>query len=473
MAAANRSVQYRRIKNAESILANAQTQNALELRRTGLEILEEMVSQLQPQVLLKQRLRRAITELFIGRSILYLENFDDFLVIGGGKAVLGMVEFLETLLPDKDLRGVLSVPEGFASQAERTSEVQLREASHPIPDVRGLKATEEMAALLKDATERTLVFFLISGGGSALMPLPAKGISLEAKLEVNRLLLESGASISEFNTVRKHISAWKGGQAAKLAYPATTISLVLSDVLGDPLDIIASGPTAPDPSTFLDAHQILRKYALWERVDETISSFIGKGMRNEISETPKEGEPAFQKVITEIIGNNRAATNIIAKAGQKRGYKVFVLTNFMQGEAREIGRFVGAIGIQMKHSSEPIASPGIVVLGGETTVTVTGKGEGGRNQELALACSSVISGLKHVAVFSFGTDGIDGTSNAAGAVVDGLTAEKIRTLGLDIEKILHNNDSGSAFKITGDHILTGYTGTNVADIVLIISLGVS
>jgi glycerate-2-kinase len=386
-----------------------------------------------------------------------------------------MLEFLETLLPDKDLRGVLSVPEGLASQTERTSEVQVREASHPIPDARGLKATEEMVALLKDTTERTLVFFLISGGGSALMPLPAKNseISLEAKLEVNRLLLESGANISEFNTVRKHISAWKGGQAAKLAYPATTISLVLSDVLGDPLEIIASGPTTPDPSTFLDAHQILRKYALWERVDETISNFIGKGMRNEIPETPKEGEPAFQKVITEIIGNNRAATNIIAKAGQKRGYKTSVLTNFMQGEARQIGRFIGAIAIQLERSSEPIASPGIVVLGGETTVTVTGKGEGGRNQELALACSSVISGLKHVAVFSFGTDGIDGTSNAAGAVVDGLTAEKIRTLGLDIEKIMHNNDSGTAFKKTGDHLLTGYTGTNVADIVLIVSLGAS
>jgi glycerate-2-kinase len=471
LAAANRNIQYRRIKNAQGILANAQTQSAIELRRTGLEILEEMVSQLQPKALLKKRLRRAITELFLGGSILYLEDFDDFLVVGGGKAVVGMLEFLETLLPDKDLRGVLSVPEGLVSQIERTSEVQLCEASHPIPDVRGLKATKEMGALLKDATDRTLVFFLISGGGSALMPLPAKGVSLEAKIETNRLLLESGANISEFNVIRKHISAWKGGQAAKLAYPATTICLILSDVLNDPLDTIASGPTVPDPSTFLDANLILRKYDLWERVDETISNFISKGMRNEIPETPKEGEPAFQKIITEIIGSNRAATNIISKAGQKRGYKTLVLTNFMQGEAREIGRLIGAIGLQMERPSEPSAAPGIVVLGGETTVTVTGSGQGGRNQELALACSSVLAGSKKVTVFSFGTDGIDGTTDAAGAVVDGLTADKLRELGLDIGEMLRNNDSGTAFKKSGNQILTGYTGTNVADVVLIISRG--
>lgn len=471
MAVANRSIQYRWIKNAQSILANAQTQSAMELRRTGLQILEEMVSQLQPKVLLKRRLRRAITELFIGRSIIYLETFDDFIVVGGGKAVIGMLEFLETLLPDKDLRGVLSIPDGLVTQTERTSEVRLREASHPIPDVRGLKATEEMVTLLKDATERTLVFFLISGGGSALMPLPAKNISLEAKLEVSRLLLESGANISEFNVIRKHISAWKGGQAAKLAYPATMISLILSDVLGDPLDIIASGPTVPDPSTFLDTHQILRKYALWERVDETISGFISKGMKNEIPETPKEGEVAFQKVITEIIGNNRAATDIITKTAQKRGYKTLVLTNFMQGEAREIGKLIGTIGLQMECNSEPIAGPSIIILGGETTVTVTGSGQGGRNQELALACSAVLAGSNQVAVFSFGTDGIDGTTDAAGAVVDGMTAEKIGALGLDTGEILSNNDSGTAFKKMGDNILTGYTGTNVADVVLIISIG--
>ncbi|MFX0115621.1 MAG: glycerate kinase [Candidatus Hodarchaeota archaeon] len=457
------------IKNAQQILSNAKNQRNKELRQSALTIIDEMVSQLQPNVLLERMLHRTGNRLYIGQSVIELTDFDEFLVVGGGKAALGMTTPLVTCLHDKVLKGLLSIPHGMLSKPEFSSEIVFQEASHPIPDLRGAKATRKMVNLLKDANDRTLVFFLISGGGSALMPLPANGISLDAKLETNRLLLESGANIMEVNAVRKHCSAWKGGQAAKLAYPATVVSLILSDVIGDPLDVIASGPTVPDKSTFLDAFNILQKYRMWNKVDHSIRKRIRQGLRGIIPDTPKEGEIVFQRVLTEIIGNNRTATNIIANIGQSLGYQTLILTNFLQGEAKEVGRVIGAIARQVEYSSGTFAKFGLIILGGETTVTVFGNGKGGRNQELALSCSQLLSGTNEVAVVAFGTDGIDGISKAAGAIVDGMTAQRVSDMGLNIEDSLQQNDSGTVFKKIGDQILTGYTGTNVADVVLIIS----
>ncbi|MFQ5978144.1 MAG: glycerate kinase [Candidatus Heimdallarchaeota archaeon] len=457
------------ITNCKEILAAAQNQKLKALRQIGLSLIDKMVSELQPEVLLKNSLHRVNNELLIGPSIINLSEFDEILVLGGGKAAIGLANALEAFFPDRPLRGLLTIPDGLTLEIDVSPEIILQKASHPIPDNRGLKATKKMVKLLKGAAERSLVLFLISGGGSALMPLPAGGISLKAKIEVNQLLLGSGADIHEINTVRKHLSAWKGGQAAKLAFPATLVSLILSDVIGDPLDVVASGPSIPDSSTFSDAHNILAKHNLWDNVDASVRKHIESGLDNKIPETPKFGDTIFQNTIVEVIGNNRTATNIIVNRGRELGYNTLVLTNALQGEAREVGKTIGAICLQLERFKEPISKPCIVLLGGETTVTVIGDGSGGRNQELALGCSGVISGLKKTCVFAFGTDGIDGSSDAAGAIVDGTTYQRFSIEEIDIEDVLRRNDSATAFKRLGDDIVTGYTGTNVADIILIIS----
>lgn len=457
------------ITNAEEILASAQNPKLKELRQVGLNLIERLVSQLQLEVLLKNNLHRVNNELHVGPSIINLSEYDEILVLGGGKAAVGMANALEAFLPDHPLRGLLAIPDSLPLEIEVSPEIILQKASHPIPDNRGLKATKKMVMLLKGATEKSLVFFLISGGGSALMPLPASSIDLKAKIEVNRLLLGSGADIHEVNTVRKHLSAWKGGQAAKLAFPATLVSFILSDVIGDPLDVIASGPSVPDQSTFSEAHDVLVKHDLWDDVDASVRKHIESGVDNKILETPKPGDIIFQNAIAELIGNNRTATDVIVNQGRELGYNTLVLTNSLQGEAREVGRLIGAIGHQLESVNEPIRKPCIVIIGGETTVTVVGKGSGGRNQELALGCSKVISGSEATCVIAFGTDGIDGTSDAAGAIVDGMTYQRLSKEGIDVEDILRHNDSATAFKKINDNIITGYTGTNVTDIVLIIS----
>ena len=459
------------IKNAQEVISKASNPITKELRQTGLIILEQMYSQLQSSVLLKEKLRLEGDDLYVGHSIVHLQDYDEILVVGGGKAVVGMIKALEECFPDPDreFTGVVSVPDSIIMEEGVSSEIALRKASHPIPDARGQRATEEMANLLRAATDKTLVFFLLSGGGSALMPLPVEGINLEAKLLASKLLLKSGASISEINTVRKHLSDWKGGHAAKLAHPATVVSLILSDVIGDRLDVIASGPTVPDNSTYPDARNVLQTYGLWDKVDETIRKRINLGVRGHIPDTPKIGDVAFRNSITELIGNNRSATNIVTRVGQELGFKVMVLTNHMEGEAREVGRFVGAVALQIERFNEPISSPCVVVLGGETTVTVEGNGYGGRNQELAFASSQVLSGTKNTVIISVGSDGIDGVTDAAGAIVDGDTKANLSQEGFNFEQTLKQNDTGTALSRIGNNLITGSTGTNVADLVLIIS----
>jgi len=459
------------IKNAQEVISKASNPITKELRQTGLIILEQMYSQLQSSVLLKEKLRLEGDDLYVGHSIVHLQDYDEILVVGGGKAVVGMIKALEECFPDPDreFTGVVSVPDSIIMEEGVSSEIALRKASHPIPDARGQRATEEMANLLRAATDKTLVFFLLSGGGSALMPLPVEGINLEVKLLASKLLLKSGASISEINTVRKHLSDWKGGHAAKLAHPATVVSLILSDVIGDRLDVIASGPTVPDNSTYPDARNVLQTYGLWDKVDETIRKRINLGVRGHIPDTPKIGDVAFRNSITELIGNNRSATNIVTRVGQELGFKVMVLTNHMEGEAREVGRFVGAGALQIERFNEPISSPCVVVLGGETTVTVEGNGYGGRNQELAFASSQVLSGTKNTAIISVSSDGIDGVTDAAGAIVDGDTKANLSQEGFNFEQTLKQNDTGTALSRIGNNLITGSTGTNVADLVLIIS----
>ncbi len=311
-----------------------------------------------------------------------------------------------------------------------------------------------IAQIASQAGPDDLIVCLISGGASALLPLPAPPITLAQKQKTTRLLLHCGASIHEINCVRKHMSRIKGGQLARLAYPATLVTLILSDVVGDDLDVIGSGPTVPDRSTVADARAILAKY----RIPNKLS----------LEETPKPGDKVFEKTHNAIVGSNALAVDAAVKEARSLGFHTLLLSTFVEGEAREVARVYAAIAKQIRATGRPIKTPACVIAGGETTVTVRGNGVGGRNQEFALAAAMDIPGLRDVVILSAGTDGTDGPTDAAGAIADGSTLARAQALGLDAAAFLANNDSYRFFEATGDLIKTGPTGTNVADVQLIL-----
>jgi glycerate-2-kinase len=316
--------------------------------------------------------------------------------------------------------------------------------------------------------EKDLVICLISGGGSALMPYPAEGISLEDKQDVTSRLLMKGATIDDLNAVRKHLSAIKGGQLARRCYPTRVVSLILSDVVGDPLDTIASGPTSPDTTTFRNAVDVLKKYKLWDDICSQVRERLEYGVKKVIVETPKPGDEIFNHVTNIIVGNNSIAAESAAEAAEALGYNSLIVSTMVEGEAAEVGTVLAGIARELAAKGRPLKPPAAVIVGGEMTVNVRGSGRGGRNQELALSLARRITGLKAVAA-SLATDGIDGPTEASGAIVDGETSTKASKAGLSIEKFLAENDSHSFFKKIGDTIVTGPTGTNVNDLVLIIT----
>ena len=299
------------------------------------------------------------------------------------------------------------------------------------------------------------------------MPLPRGRISLADKREITGALLKSGATINEINTVRKHISDFKGGWLAKKAYPATILNLILSDVVGDPLDFIASGPTVPDSTTFSDAVKVLEKYKLWEETPASIRKVLSDGKKGLIPETPKANDKAFKKVHNVVVGNNRLASLAACEHSKLRGLKALLLTAALEGEARHVGTVLATIAREVLSSGNPLKRPACIVAGGETTVTVTGKGRGGRNQEVALAAAMKLGGMDGVVVASLTTDGIDGPTDAAGAIVDGKTLTRASRMGLAPERFLADNDSYSFFSKLSDLVLTGPTGTNVNDVTTI------
>jgi glycerate-2-kinase len=324
--------------------------------------------------------------------------------------------------------------------------------------------------IAEQAEKDDLIICLISGGGSSLMPLPRGGISISDKRLITDALLKSGATINEINTVRKHTSDFKGGWLAKKAYPATILNLILSDVVGDPLDFIASGPTVPDSTTFSDALNILKKYKLWEKTPESIKNVLLEGEKGIIPETPKAGDEAFKNVVNVVIGNNRVAGLAACQQMKTLGLNTSLLTATMEGEARQVAKLLASIAREASMSNNPVAKPAGIVAGGETTVTVVGKGRGGRNQELALAVALKLKGLDGVVLASLSTDGVDGPTDAAGAIVDGKTLARAEKMGLNAEKFLANNDSFTFFSKLGNLIFTGPTGTNVNDITVMVSV---
>ena len=402
-------------------------------------------------------------------SLYRAENYQKLYLVSFGKAAFPMARALADAVGGILSRGILITKDGHVPEAGLLEKMAIYEAAHPVPDIRGVLATEKTIALLKEADSDTLVVCLISGGGSALLVAPHEGINLREKQDVTQLLLKAGADIGEMNTVRKHLSRIKGGRLAGLAYPAKVVSLILSDVIGDPLNVIASGPTAPDETTFSDALAILDRYHLKDRIPEKALDILARGALGEIPETPKAGNPIFDKVENIVIGSNKEALQIAEREARARGYSPVILTASLKGEAREAGQWLALQAIEAYHESGPTVPRKIcLIAGGETTVTVTGKGLGGRNTELALAFAREIKGRKGLTLLSAGTDGTDGPTDAAGAIVDGGTLIRAEASGLDVEASLAANDSYHYLEKTHDLLITGPTGTNVMDLQIIL-----
>jgi hydroxypyruvate reductase len=391
-----------------------------------------------------------------------LNKFDRIFLVGGGKASAPMAAALEDLLGSRITEGLIVVKYGFTRELLYTNII---EAGHPVPDENGRKGAKGIMEIIMKAGERDLVFSVISGGGSALLPLPAEGISLEHKQEVTQMLLNCGAGINEINCIRKHISATKGGQMARAAFPATTINLMLSDVVGDKMDAIASGPFVPDNSTFKDALDIIRKYRLEDVIPHAICDHLKAGLEKRIDETPKYDDIVFTRVFNLIIGSNMIALEAAEREARRLGYNSLILSSMIEGETRDVAVVHTAIAREVLRSGRPIAPPCCIISGGETTVTIRGKGVGGRNQEFCLAAAMDICDMaERVVILSGGTDGNDGPTDAAGGIIDPLTIRRGDAAGLSASERLANNDSYHYLKKTGALLITGPTNTNVMDV---------
>jgi len=394
-----------------------------------------------------------------------LSKYRAVYVLGAGKAAAKMASAVEELLRDHISSGIVIVKYGHK---QPLSLVDIVEAGHPLPDEAGVAGTTRIIDLLRRATEKDLVIFLLSGGGSALLPCPVAQITLEDKIRTTQILLDCGATIHELNAVRKHISKIKGGRLARLAYPATLVSLILSDVVGDSLDVIASGPAVPDSSSFADCLRVVERYELKEKIPPRVRAFLEAGARGDVEETPKVGDPIFQHVRNVIVGNNRMALEAARLRAKGLGYNTLALSSCMEGESKVVAAAHAAIAMEIITTGNPVGRPACVLSGGETTVTVRGKGLGGRNQEFALAAAAAIDGAEGVVILSAGTDGTDGPTDAAGGVVDGTTLQRGRDKGLDAADFLRRNDSHTFLSAVGDLLVTGPTFTNVMDLRLVL-----
>lgn len=421
-----------------------------EMRSDALEILHAGIDAVDPYRSINDFISRAGDTLVVANALYDLDLVDRVIVLGGGKAAIAMVTAIVDMLGPK--------AEGHVNALEdRTiGRVVCHRATHPIPGPEGVEGSRLMFEAAEGATEQDLVLCLISGGGSALMPLPEEGLTLEDKMEMTNILLKCGATIQELNCVRKHMSAIKGGKLARASAPAPVTSLILSDVIGDPLDSIASGPTAPDTTSYEDARDILTKYEVWDQVPYNVGRELEEGR----FETPKEGDPLFDRVQNVLIGNNMKSQIAMVHKALQMGYVGFQMEEYLLGNAREAAK----VFLETARGFTDGETRAVVVAGGETTVVVTGSGRGGRNQEMALVnLREMVEGELFA---SAGTDGIDGKSHAAGALVDAAVLAATEAKGLDVDGYLSDNDSTSFFERSGGLLVTGPTGTNVADVQL-------
>lgn len=441
-----------------------------EMKNMAKTIFSKAVSAVDPSQRLKEMIRIEKDRLSIKTEgdterVFHLATFKKIFLIGTGKASASMAQAIEKIFGDRITQGVIATKYGHVLPLKRT---EIIEAGHPIPDQKGFEGAKKIQSILKESGPEDLVIFLLSGGGSALSPLPAEGITLEEKQQVTQLLLDCGADIKEINTIRKHISQIKGGWLARWAYPSTIIGFILSDVVGDQLDVIGSGPTVPDISTFNEAWDILEKYGLIKKVARSIQKHLWSGKEGKVEETPKPGDPAFEKVLNILIGSNILALRAAENEASSYGLNTLILSSSIVGDTREAARFHLAIVKEVMSSGNPLPRPACIISGGETTVTVKGNGLGGRNQEFALAGALEINGLEKVVLLSGGTDGTDGPTNASGAVADYTTVSRARSIGLDPKAHLENNDAYPFFQRLGDLLITGPTHTNVMDVRIVL-----
>ncbi len=435
-----------------------------QLRTDAMSIFNAAIKAVDPYVAIKKALKIRENILEIEGKRYDLSDFESIYVIGMGKASARMAQALEDLLGDRIKAGIVNIKYGHNASLKK---IKVNEAGHPIPDEAGLEGAKEIIKLLNQTGEKDLVFCVISGGGSALLPCPAEGITLDDKQQLTKTLMECGASIHEINALRKKISKVKGGGLARLVFPSTLVSLILSDVIENRLDSIASGPTVPDISTFNECKHILEKYQIRDFVPRSIIEFLDKGVLGEVEDTPKDSDPIFAYTQNVIIGSNIRALEAARQKAENLGYNSIILSSSIEGDTTEAAKFHAAMAKEIINTANPVKEPACVISGGETTVKVSGKGLGGRNQEFALASAIAIDGLKGVVILSVGTDGTDGPTDAAGAIADWTTISRSKELGLDAGLYLRENDSYNFFKTLGDLIFTGPTHTNVMDIRLV------
>jgi hydroxypyruvate reductase len=431
-------------------------------------ILASAIQAVEPKQAVHSHLVSTGTQLLVSDRTYRLEDYQRIIVIGAGKAGSPMALAIEEIIPDHKLDGLVIVKEGYLLDSSSSRRrIELVEAGHPIPDSRGVDGAYRIINMLKQTNQETLVIFLISGGGSALLVLPVEGVSLQDLQLLTAQLLGCGASINEINTLRKHLDRVKGGNLARLAAPAQVISLILSDVVADPLDVIASGPTFPDQTTFQEAIQILEQYQIMENVPSPIQDYLLQGQKGNKPENPRPSDPIFHKVHNLIIASNQQAAQAALNQAHTEGLNSLLFTTYLQGEASQAGRFVASLARQIARDGQPIPRPACIIFGGETTVTVTGNGKGGRNQELALGAVCDLADLPDVVLVSLATDGGDGPTDAAGAVVTGETLTRANQVNLSPFPFLANNDAYHFFHRLDDLIITGPTNTNVNDLVFL------
>lgn len=432
-----------------------------DLKTVARQIFEAGLRAVDPKKAVKRFLKVEKNTLHVGARRLNLESFSSIWVIGAGKGSAAMAQGVEEIIGERIGGGIVIVKYGYVAPLQR---VRLIEAGHPTPDENGWRATQELVDLVANLGPQDLVLLVVSGGGSALLPMPVETITLSEKVETTDLLLKSGASIQEMNAVRKHLSQVKGGQLARLVHPAALVSLILSDVVGDPLDVIASGPTVGDPSTFRHCAEFLGRYDLWEELPTSVRLHLQAGLEGRVPETPKPDDPIFERAYSVLVGTNLQALEAAAAEAQALGYSSLILSSMIEGDTGEAARFHTALVRETLSSGHPLRPPACLISGGETTVVVRGKGKGGRNQEFALVAALGLSGVEGVCLLSGGTDGTDGPTDAAGAVVDGATVAQALAKGLDPKEFLENNDSYHFFEHLDDLVITGPTNTNVMDL---------
>jgi len=436
-----------------------------EMRNDATEIFHKGLLAVEPGAAIQKYCRLENNALVVGNRRYTLSQYKNLFVVGAGKASAPMAKAVEDILGKRVTNGLINVKYDHITQLRQ---VKLNEAGHPLPDKNGQHGAGIILNIVNHAGINDLVLCLISGGGSALLPLPASGLTLKDKQDTMKVLLSCGASIHEINAIRKHTSSVKGGRLAKAAHPATLVSLILSDVVGDDLDVIASGPTVPDPTSFSDCMKIFHQYNIMESLPETVLNYIKAGVAGSVPETPKTGDPAFERTQNLIIGSNIEAIVTAKQKAESIGYNTLVLSSMIEGETRHVAHVHGAIAREIIKTGNPLPPPACIISGGETTVSITGKGLGGRNQEFALASAMDIAGIKNVVVLCAGTDGTDGPTDAAGAIADTDTLMRAEAMGLDPLHFLSNNDAYHFFEKLGDLFITGPTNTNVMDMRIVL-----